>query len=113
MGAILLLAQQGFQVVAVSGKADSEESYLKGLGASEVVARASFEGDPKPLGKELYGGAVDSCGGKVISDFKLFVTLSSLRCLLTSCPLSPTGELWLPVGLLQGWVSTPQLLLSS
>jgi len=66
--AILLLAELGFKVVAVSGKAEAEADYLKSLGASEVVARSGFEGDAKPLGKELYGGAVDSCGGKVLAN---------------------------------------------
>merc|ERR1712034_268292 len=27
-----------------------------------VVERSTFEGDPKPLGKELYAGAVAACG---------------------------------------------------
>jgi len=66
--AILLLAEQGYKVVAVSGKAEAESEYLKGLGATEVIARAGFEGEAKPLGKELYGGAVDSCGGKVLAN---------------------------------------------
>lgn len=66
--AILLLSQLGFKVVAVSGKAEAESEYLKSLGAVEVVDRVKFEGEPKPLGRELYAGAVDSCGGKVLAN---------------------------------------------
>jgi len=65
--AILILAQLGYQVVAVSGKAE-EGDYLRSLGATEVVERSKFEGEPKPLGRELYAGAVDSCGGKVLAN---------------------------------------------
>jgi len=66
--AIVLLSQLGYKVVAVSGKAEAEGDYLKSLGATEVIDRAQFEGDPKPLGRELYAGAVDSCGGKVLAN---------------------------------------------
>lgn len=66
--AIVILAQLGFHVVAVSGKAAQEGDYLKSLGAAEVVERSGFEGEPKPLGKELYAACVDSCGGKVLGN---------------------------------------------
>jgi len=66
--AILLLSQLGYQVVAVSGKAEAEADYLKSLGAAHVIDRAQFEGEPKPLGRENYGGAIDSCGGKVLAN---------------------------------------------
>jgi len=66
--AILLLSQLGYQVVAVSGKAEAEVDYLKSLGAADVLDRAAFEGEPKPLGRENYGGCIDSCGGKVLAN---------------------------------------------
>jgi len=66
--AILLLAQLGYHVVAVSGKAEAEAEYLKSLGAAEVIDRAQFEGEPKPLGREIYAGAIDSCGGKILAN---------------------------------------------
>lgn len=65
---ILLLSQLGYKVTAVSGKAATEEAYLKSLGASEVLDRAEFECDPKPLGKERFAGCVDSCGGKILAN---------------------------------------------
>eukprot|EP00092_Neocalanus_flemingeri_P000479 GFUD01000509.1.p1 GENE.GFUD01000509.1~~GFUD01000509.1.p1 ORF type:complete len:347 (-),score=135.68 GFUD01000509.1:128-1168(-) len=66
--AILLLSQLGYQVVAVSGKAEAEAEYLKSLGAADVIDRAQFEGEPKALGRESYAGAIDSCGGKVLAN---------------------------------------------
>ena len=65
---ILLLSQLGYHVVAVSGKAEVESDYLKSLGAAEVLDRAKFEGEPKPLGRETYSGCIDSCGGKVMAN---------------------------------------------
>jgi len=66
--ATLLLSQLGYQVVALSDKVDADSEYLKSIGASEIIDRSKFEGDPKPLGKETYGGAIDSCGGKVLAN---------------------------------------------
>ncbi|MBU0753321.1 MAG: oxidoreductase [Gammaproteobacteria bacterium] len=65
--AIDMLARQGYQVVALTGK-DAETDYLKGLGASEVMLRQSLDlAKIKPLGKELWAGAVDNLGGDVLA----------------------------------------------
>ena len=65
--AVLLLAQLGYSVTAVSGKAETEAAYLTALGASEVLDRRQLEGEPRPLGRETYSGCVDSCGGRVLA----------------------------------------------
>eukprot|EP00088_Acartia_fossae_P055666 TRINITY_DN6463_c0_g1_i1.p1 TRINITY_DN6463_c0_g1~~TRINITY_DN6463_c0_g1_i1.p1 ORF type:complete len:356 (+),score=98.17 TRINITY_DN6463_c0_g1_i1:27-1070(+) len=65
---ILLLSQLGYKVAALSGKAATESDYLKSLGASEVLERSEFEGDPKPLAKERFAGCSDSCGGKILAN---------------------------------------------
>ena len=65
--AVLLLAELGYQVTAVSGKAETEAAYLRALGASDVLDRRDFEGEPRPLGRETYSGCVDSCGGRVLA----------------------------------------------
>ncbi|MCM2251228.1 MAG: acryloyl-CoA reductase [Ramlibacter sp.] len=57
-----LLAQRGYQVVAVTGK-PSEAQYLRSLGASEVIASADLPAGAKPLEPALWQGAVDSLGG--------------------------------------------------
>jgi len=66
--ATLLLSQLGYHVVALSGPEGDEDDYLKSLGAAEIVDRALFNGEARPLGKETYGGAIDSCGGNVLTN---------------------------------------------
>lgn len=63
---VALLAKNGFEVVAVSGKADSAD-YLKQLGASEVLPRSEFEEKARPLDKSRWAGAVDTVGGDILS----------------------------------------------
>jgi len=57
-----LLAQRGYDVVAVTGK-PAEAEYLRMLGASEVIASADLPMGTKPLEPALWQGAVDSLGG--------------------------------------------------
>jgi len=83
--AILLLSQLGYQVTAVSGKAGVESDYLKSLGAVEVLDRAEFEVDPKPLGKERFAGCVDSCGGKILANV---LSLTKGRGAVAACGLA-------------------------
>lgn len=64
--AVALLAKNGFEVVAVSGKADSVD-YLKQLGASEVLPRSEFEEKVRPLDKSRWAGAVDTVGGDILA----------------------------------------------
>ena len=66
--ATLLLAQLGYTVTAVAGPGGSGADYLRGLGAVELLDREALAGQPKPLGRETYAGAVDSCGGGVLSN---------------------------------------------
>jgi putative YhdH/YhfP family quinone oxidoreductase len=66
--AVALLAQQGFSVVASSGKADQAD-YLKGLGASEVIGRDTLsEENSRPMGVELYAHGIDTVGGEILSN---------------------------------------------
>ena len=63
---INLLSRLGYEVVAVSGKADKSD-YLKSLGATRVVAPDELGIDnSKPLAKSVWGGAVDSLGGDML-----------------------------------------------
>jgi len=63
--AIALLARHGIRVVASTGKL-SEESYLKNLGAAEVIDRAALSAPGKPLQKERWAGVVDSVGSHTL-----------------------------------------------
>ena len=61
-----ILAQRGYKVVAMSGKADQAE-YLKGLGAQEIIGRNDIRDSGRPLETPLWAGAVDSVGGTQMS----------------------------------------------
>ncbi|RLT95642.1 MDR family oxidoreductase [Ketobacter sp.] len=63
--AVMLLAKAGFKVVAATGKA-SEEAYLKGLGATDIIERASLAEKGKPLQKERWAGVVDAVGSHTL-----------------------------------------------
>ena len=65
--AVALLAKLGYRVIASTGRTE-EETYLKTLGASEIIARAELSGDPKPLAKERWAGVVDSVGSKTLAN---------------------------------------------
>jgi acrylyl-CoA reductase (NADPH) len=71
--AISLLAKLGYQVTASTGRTE-EESYLKGLGATEIIPRTELSGDPRPLAKERWAGGVDSVGSKTLAN-----VIASLR----------------------------------
>ena len=60
--AIDILAQRGYHVVAMSGKA-SQVDYLKSLGAKEVIGRVDVPEKQRPLEDPQWAGAVDSVGG--------------------------------------------------
>jgi acrylyl-CoA reductase (NADPH) len=64
--AIDILAQRGYHVVAMSGKAD-QAGYLKGLGAKEVIGRNDIRDSGRPLENPLWAGALDSVGGAQLS----------------------------------------------
>src|SRR5512144_2945780 len=51
--AIAVLARRGFRVVASTGKLD-EAKYLEGLGAAEVIDRATLSSAGKPLSRERW-----------------------------------------------------------
>lgn len=65
--AVALLAKLGFQVVAMTGRPE-EATYLKGLGAQEIIGREGFTSPGRPLAKERWAGAVDVVGGHVLAN---------------------------------------------
>lgn len=64
--AIQMLAQRGYQVVALTGKEDEHE-YLQGLGASEILSRKDVVMGTRPMEKALWAGALDSVGGETLA----------------------------------------------
>jgi acrylyl-CoA reductase (NADPH) len=65
--AIALLARLGYTVVAATGKA-SEASYLKTLGASSILDRATLSAPGKPFQKERWVGVVDAVGSHTLAN---------------------------------------------
>lgn len=65
--AIALLARRGYEVVAMTGRT-SEETYLKGLGASAIMDRAEYANPARPMAKERWAGAVDAVGSHTLAN---------------------------------------------
>jgi len=64
--AIDLLATAGYEVHAVSGKADQFD-WLKSLGAAKCLARDGLAPTKKPLESARWAGCIDSVGGEMLS----------------------------------------------
>lgn len=65
--AVAMLAQKGYGVVASTGK-ESEHSFLRDLGAKEILSRQDVAGEKIPaLGKQRWAAAVDPVGGKTLA----------------------------------------------
>jgi NADPH2:quinone reductase len=64
--AIQMLAQLGYQVVALTGKR-SEQEFLETLGASELLFRDELVMGTRPMEKALWAGAMDSVGGSTLA----------------------------------------------
>ncbi|MFY2510079.1 MDR family oxidoreductase [Vibrio pectenicida] len=65
--AITLLAQLGYQVTAVTGRIEQNGPLLEKLGAKRVIDRIEFEQPARPLEKQLWAGAIDTVGSKVLA----------------------------------------------
>jgi NADPH2:quinone reductase len=63
--AVAMLAAQGYEVVALTGK-PALTDWLKGLGAARVLDRAAFAQGKRPLEKARWGGVVDTVGGDLL-----------------------------------------------
>ncbi len=64
--AIDMLAAKGYEVVALTGKPESEQ-YLRALGASQLLPRASATPAKQPLETARWGGAIDNAGGEILA----------------------------------------------
>ena len=65
--AVEILAILGFDVVAISGKAEKEDM-LRTLGAAKIVGRDTLDTQKKPLLKPLFANAVDTVGGAPLAE---------------------------------------------
>ena len=64
--AVAMLAGLGFTVAAGTGKPEAEP-FLRGLGASEIIARDDLTDLSKPLLSPAWAGAVDCVGGATLA----------------------------------------------
>jgi acrylyl-CoA reductase (NADPH) len=64
--AIDMLASRGYEVIAVSGKAQAVE-YLKSIGAARVLLRQEIDFGSRPLERAQFAGAIDNVGGEMLT----------------------------------------------
>jgi acrylyl-CoA reductase (NADPH) len=65
--AIAVLSKLGYPIIASTGRL-SEASYLRDLGATDVIDRAELSGPAKPLAKERWAGGIDSVGSTTLAN---------------------------------------------
>ncbi len=61
-----MLDGRGYEVVAVTGKADQVD-YLRRIGAREVLLREEIDFGSRPLEKACWAGAIDNLGGDYLA----------------------------------------------
>ncbi len=65
--AVAILAKLGYKVAASTGRAELGD-YLKSLGATSIVERATLEkSSGRPLDAERWAGGIDSVGGETLA----------------------------------------------
>ncbi len=64
--AIDMLQHRGYEVVAVTGK-ETEEAYLKKIGAARILLRDQIDLGKRPLEKAEWAGAIDNLGGDYLT----------------------------------------------
>ena len=87
---LMLLSNLGFEVVAITGKLESQDM-LKKYGASEVITREDLD-QPliSPLQKSVYAGGVDAVGGNVLSNL---LCATSQRAAIACCGMVNSADL--------------------
>ena len=64
--AIDMLSAKGYEVVALTGKPESEP-YLRALGATQLLLRSELTLGKQPLESARWGGAIDNAGGDTLA----------------------------------------------
>lgn len=65
--AVTLLAKLGYQVIASTGRVE-ESTYLKELGAAEIIDRQTLSSPGRPLTKARWAGAIDTVGSHTLAN---------------------------------------------
>lgn len=87
--AIALLAARGNRVTASTGRT-GEADYLRRLGASEIIDRATLSEAGKPLQTQRWAGAIDSVGGHTLANV---LAQTQYGGTVASCGLAQSAEL--------------------
>ena len=87
--ATAVLSKLGYHVIASTGRM-SEASYLKDIGAAEVIDRAELSGPAKPLAKERWAGGVDSVGSTTLANL---LSMTKYRGAIAACGLAAGMDL--------------------
>ena len=64
--AVNMLARRRYEVVAITGKAASQD-YLKKLGATSILLRSEIDYGSRPLERIQWQGAIDNVGGEMLT----------------------------------------------
>jgi NADPH2:quinone reductase len=64
--AVDILSARGYEVVAVSGKRESED-YLRAIGAARILWRDELDLGKRPLESIEWAGAIDNVGGEMLT----------------------------------------------
>jgi acrylyl-CoA reductase (NADPH) len=65
---VAILSKLGYQVAAITGK-ESEITFLRSLGATEIIQRSEFQQlDKRPMSKSRFAGAIDTVGGPILEN---------------------------------------------
>ena len=87
--AVSILSSLGYTVCASSSRAELLEEYFKALGAARVIGRLEHKPN-RPLGPQLWAGAVDSVGGDTLA---AVLSHTKYRCGVASTGVAGGGEL--------------------
>src|SRR6201999_1261679 len=87
--AIAVLSKLGYHVIASTGRV-SEASYLKALGATEIIDRNELSASAKPLAKERWAGGVDSVGSTTLANL---LSMTKYRGAIAACGLAAGMDL--------------------
>ena len=87
--AIALLARLGYHVIASTGR-PQESDYLRQLGATGIIDRASLSAPGRPLAREQWTAAIDSVGSHTLANVCAGIRY---RGIVAACGLAQGMEL--------------------
>jgi acrylyl-CoA reductase (NADPH) len=88
--AIAILSRLGYHVVASTGRAAAEGTYLRDLGAAEIISRDELSGPARPLGAERWAGGVDAVGSHTLANV---LSMTSYGGAVAACGLAQGMDL--------------------